>query len=124
MASSIDLSRKSLKHIPKQIFSLSTLTCLDVSRNSLQGIPPEIKHLHNLVKLIALSNHLRLRQLPLDELSSLRHLRLLDLRYNRKLKQAALDTLNEVLILKNLHLEILCTHLQERHTKTKLSACD
>ena len=121
---SIDLSRNSLKHIPKQIFSLSTLTCLNVSRNSLQGIPPEIRHLHNLVKLIALSNHLRLRQLPLDELSSLRHLRLLDLRYNRKLKQAALDTLNEVLIPKNLHLEILCTHLQEQDTTAKLSACD
>ena len=71
------------------------LTCIDVSRNSLQGLPPEIKLLHNLVKLIALSNHLRLHRIPLEELSSLQHLRLLDLRYNSKLKQSALDILKE-----------------------------
>ncbi|KAL7448245.1 hypothetical protein ACHAWC_002324, partial [Mediolabrus comicus] len=86
---SIDLSRNCFKRIPPQIFSYTSLTHLDISRNALTGIPSEIKQLINLEKLIALSNHLRLRQLPIDEFSSLHSLRILDLRYNRKLKQSA-----------------------------------
>ncbi|KAL7519854.1 hypothetical protein ACHAWX_004602 [Stephanocyclus meneghinianus] len=122
---SIDLSRNRLHNIPNQVFSLSMLTCLDVSRNALQGIPPEIKHLHSLEKLFALSNHLRLRQLPLDDLSSLRHLRLLDLRYNRKLKRSALETIRGAFVSKRIQPEILCTiPTHERDTKATLSACD
>ena len=107
---SIDLSRNSLKRIPDQIFSFSTtLIHLDVSRNMLHGLPQEIGQLINLVRLVALSNHLRMRQLPLDAMSSLRRLDLLDLRYNRKLKQAALETLQGVLLPNNSKLEIRCT---------------
>ena len=139
---SIDLSRNSLKRIPDQIFSFSTtLIHLDVSRNMLHGLPQEIGQLINLVWLVALSNHLRMRQLPLDAMSSLRRLELLDLRYNRKLKQAALETLQGVLLPNNSKLEIRCTvvdpssssssvrHSQEEEEtkgkeKIKLSACD
>eukprot|EP00985_Skeletonema_marinoi_P008930 scaffold4087_cov153-Skeletonema_marinoi.AAC.11 len=102
---SIDLSRNSFKFIPPQIFSYITLTSLD---------------------LIAISNHLRLRQLPINELASLHNLKLLDLRYNRKLKQAALDSLNEVIIPNNSQLEIQCTisSQEEDSAAKKLSACD
>jgi len=124
----IDLSRNSFKSLPHQVFSYSTLTFLDVSRNSLQGLPPEIKLISNLKKLVALSNHLRLRQLPTNELASLHNLRLLDLRYNRKLKQSALDSLNAVLLPKNSQLEIRCTIFssQQEHDSAskKLNACD
>jgi hypothetical protein len=122
----LDLSRNCFRYIPNQVFSLSNLTCLDVSRNCIQGISTSIKHLTNLVILTALSNHLRLRQLPLVELASLRHLRLLDLRFNKKLKRSAWDVLKESLIPNNPHLEILCTvPPNEHHDKeTKLSACD
>ncbi|KAL7525237.1 hypothetical protein ACHAXR_002243 [Thalassiosira sp. AJA248-18] len=127
----VDLSRNRLKCIPNQIFSFSRLTCLDVSRNSLQGFPPEIKQLTGLVTLNALSNHLRLRQLPLDALASLTHLKVLDLRYNRKLKQSALTTLQDALLPNNTQLEIRCTipssampSENEQDSKQKLSACD
>ncbi len=138
----IDLSRNRLKRIPNQIFTFSTtLTHLDVSRNMLHGMPPEIGQLINLVRLVALSNHLRMMQLPLDAMASLRRLELLDLRYNRKLKQAALDTLQGALLPNNSKLEIRCTvvdpsmssssvrHSQEEEVtkekeKIKLSACD
>ncbi len=121
----IDLSRNNLKSLPPQIFTYTALTLLDVSRNHLQGLPSEIKLLVNLEKLIALSNHLRLRQLPLNELSSLQNLKLLDLRYNRKLKQSALNSLNEVILPNNSRLEIRCTiSSQEGNVAKKLSACD
>lgn len=123
---SIDFSRNRLKNVPKQVFSYSTtLTCLDISRNAIHGLPSDIKYLRNLVKLVALSNHLRLGQLPLSDLASLKHLRLLDLRYNKKLKQSALDTLNEAILPENPHLEIRCTiPAQEQGGEKKLSACD
>ncbi|KAL7458199.1 hypothetical protein ACHAWC_009723 [Mediolabrus comicus] len=123
---SIDLSRNSFKCIPPQIFSYTSLTYLDISRNALNGIHSEIKQLINLETLIALSNHLRLRQLPIKEFSSLHSLRLLDLRYNRKLKQSAYDLLKKELLPHNLQLEIRCTiSSQEDHSTTKkLSACD
>ena len=122
----IDLSRNTFKCIPPQIFTYTALTLLDVSRNRLQGLPPEIKLLVNLEKLIALSNHLRLRQLPVNELASLHKLKLLDLRYNRKLKQSALDSLNEVILPNNSQLEIRCTisSQEEGNAAKKLSACD
>ena len=121
----IDLSRNSLKCIPNQVFSCSVLSYLDISRNSLRAISSEIVCLPNLVKLIALSNHLRLRQISLDGLKSLKQLRLLDLRYNRKLKQAALDILKETLLPSNSQLEILCTVPSlAPATEKKQSACD
>lgn len=123
--SSLDLGRNSLKNIPSQVFSYSTLTSLDISRNAIQGIPSCIKNLHNLVQLIALSNHLRLRQLPLVELASLKRLKLLDFRYNRKLKQSALDKIKEILLPNNSQLKVLCTiPSREQLCERKLSACD
>ena len=124
---SIDLSRNRFKCIPLQIFSYTSwLTYLDISRNALTGIPSEIKQLINLEKLIALSNHLRLRQLPIEEFASLHSLRLLDLRYNRKLKQSALDLLKKELQPHNLQLEIRCTvpSHEDNSTTKKFSACD
>mmetsp|Transcript_8146 Transcript_8146/g.13421 ORF Transcript_8146/g.13421 Transcript_8146/m.13421 type:complete len:427 (-) Transcript_8146:158-1438(-) len=123
---SIDLSRNSFKCLPPQIFTYTALTFLDVSRNRLQGLPNEIKLLVNLEKLIAVSNHFRLRQLPVDELASLHNLKLLDLRYNRKLKQSALKSLNEVILPNNSQLEIRCTisSKEDDSAAKKLSACD
>ena len=122
---SIDLSRNRLKHIPAQIFSLSMLTHLDISRNSVEGISLDIKELPNLSKLVALSNHLRMRQISLDGLASLANLKLLDLRYNRKLKQSALDTLEDALLPNNPQLKVLCTVPKTTQAaNTKLSACD
>ncbi|KAL3787288.1 hypothetical protein ACHAW5_006244 [Stephanodiscus triporus] len=138
----IDVSRNSLKRIPDQIFSFSVmLTHLDVSRNSLRGLPVEIGSLTNLIRLVALSNNLRMTQLPLDALASLQQLELLDLRYNRKMKRAAFEMLQGALLPNNSKLEIRCTaldpssfsssvhHDQEEAVtqgkeKTKLSACD
>jgi len=76
-----------------------------------------------------------MRQLPLDDLASLKNLRLLDVRYNRKLKQAALTSLREALVVRpnNPHLEIRCTippppssssSSHHANSDKKLSACD
>lgn len=122
---SIDLSRNNLTQIPQQIFSLSNLTFLDISRNSIQGIPHEVSHLTNLVKLIALSNHLRLSQISIEGLTSLPQLKLLDLRYNKKLKQSALHALQEMILPYNTQLEIICTiPVKQQDKENKLSACD
>lgn len=129
----VDLSRNRLKNLPDQIFAFSKLLILDISRNSLQGFPTAIKRLQNLVELNALSNHLRMNKMPLEELASLTNLRVLDLRYNRKLKQIALTTLEEALLGHNPQLEIRCTFTTEDESeendgqckkKKKLSACD
>lgn len=134
----IDLSRNSLKTVPAAIVArpaLTALISLNISRNALRGLPPEIRLLTNLAKLIAVSNHLRMRQLPLDALASLERLELLDLRYNRKLKQAALTALNEALLPRDSRLEVRCTvpplTASQRNTSNdrdsqekKLSACD
>ena len=126
MPQRVDVSRNKLKYIPTQIFSYSMLTFLDVSRNMIQGLPAEIRHLTNLVTLTALSNHMRMKQIDLEALTSLRHLRLLDLRYNRKLKQAALTTLEDALLPNNSQLEIRCTVplAKCQDSTTKSSACD
>ena len=126
MPASVDISRNKLKFIPTQIFSYSMLTFLDLSRNMIQGFSSEIRHLTNLVTLNAISNHLRMRKIPLEALMSLKHLRLLDLRYNRKLKQAALTTLQDVLLPNNSQLEIRCTvpSAHDEDSTKKLSACD
>jgi hypothetical protein len=106
----MNLSRNRLKCLPGVVFSCSMVIHLDISRNSLHGLPPEIRNLSNLVELIAISNQLRMRQLPVEAIASLRHLKLLDLRYNPKLKRFALDTLREALVPNNnSQLEIRCT---------------
>ena len=128
----INLSRNRLKCIPDQLLGFASLIHLDVSRNALQGFPSEIKLLTNLVTLNALSNHLRMNKMPAEELASLKHLKLLDLRYNRKLKQAALTSLEEALMPNNPQLEIRCTvpsspaelEGQDSNKKTKFSTCD
>ncbi|KAL9178435.1 hypothetical protein ACHAXT_003765, partial [Thalassiosira profunda] len=122
---SIDVSRNALKRFPEQIFAMSSLVHLDVSRNALQGIPQAINQLTNLETLNALSNHMRLRQLPLEELASLKRLKVLDLSYNKKLKQSALTTLEEALLPHNPQLEIRVTITQPKDgTEAKCSACD
>jgi hypothetical protein len=140
----MDLSRNRLKCLPDIIFSCSTLVHLDISRNSLHGLPPEIRNLTNLVELVALSNNLRMRQLPLEAMASLQNLELLDLRYNRKLKRCAHAALREALAPNNnSKLEIRCTTMDvdvddssllaendsimrqiKSEEKKKLSACD
>mmetsp|Transcript_23212 Transcript_23212/g.44206 ORF Transcript_23212/g.44206 Transcript_23212/m.44206 type:complete len:455 (-) Transcript_23212:105-1469(-) len=86
----LDLSRNRLESIPTELFSLSALEHLDLSRNHLAGIPPEIQQLQNLVSLILLSNKLRLRLLPLDEIAALPNLNELDVRYNPKLQKESI----------------------------------
>lgn len=140
----IHLSRNRLRCLPDVIFSCTRVIHLDISRNSLHGLPPEIGNLINLVELIALSNQFRMRQLPLEAMATLRHLQLLDLRFNRKLKQNALETLQKALAPNNnLQLEIRCTTVDvevdessmvaengsaarsmQSEEKKKLSACD
>lgn len=132
----VDLSRNLLRTIPASFLQLRNLITLDVSRNSLRGLPPEIGRLSNLQELHAVSNNLRFRQLPLPELASLSQLRLLDLRYNSKLKQAALDQLQEAFAAARRGtsadcsaVEIRCTITAEQTVSSinhnnKLSACD
>ena len=93
----VNLSRNLFREIPRPILELRNLITLDVSRNSLRSLPPEISQLTNLQELNALSNNLRARLLPLPELASLSKLRVIDLRYNSKLKRAALEKLEEAL---------------------------
>jgi hypothetical protein len=121
----LDLSRNRLEYLPSSLFRLENLIQLDVSRNHLKSLPPEIQKLTNLQQLSAVSNKLRLRLLPLEELASLSQLRLLDLQYNSKLKQPALDALRKSLTQPKL--EIRCTVPSPPNNKTnhkKLSACD
>lgn len=121
---SLDLSRNYLKSVPSQILCVVNLVRLDVSRNSLRALPPEIKNLEQLEELHAISNQFRLRLLPLEELASLSRLRLLDLRFNSKLKKHALDILQEAL---GSSVEIKCTIPalpSNSNEEKKLSACD
>ena len=126
----VDLSRNFLKQdLPSQLFHLPHLTTLNISRNNLRSLPPEIKNLSSLVELFAVGNNFRVTMLPLDELASLPALRLMDLRYNPKLKQAARDTLisafQAATTNKNssCRVEILCT-TPDPSEKTTVSACD
>jgi hypothetical protein len=86
----LDLSRNRLDALPGELFSLCVgLVSLDVSRNQLRGLPKEISLLVNLSCFNGLSNHFRYIFLPVKEIAELPALTSLDLRYNRKLKQAA-----------------------------------
>lgn len=87
---SLDLSRNGFKVFPPWICShlATSLKVLNVSRNHLLGLPKEIKELTKLTHLIALSNSLRPRLLPVDELAVLPNLQLLDFQYNSKIKDA------------------------------------
>ena len=128
----VDLSRNFLKEgLPRQIFHLPHLTTLILSRNNLRSLPPEIKNLTSLVELHALGNNFRVTMLPLTELASLPALRLLDLRYNPKLKQSAHDTLTSAFRAATTSredpsclVEILCTVPDPSEKTTTVSACD
>jgi hypothetical protein len=86
----LDLSRNRLDALPGELFSLCVgLVSLDVSRNQLRGLPKEIGRLIKLSYFNGLSNHFRYTLLPVKDIAELPALTLLDLRYNRKLKQAA-----------------------------------
>lgn len=128
---SIDLSRNSLKCIPTKIYTYSTtLIHLDVSRNTIHELGPELGQLSNLIRLIALSNNLRMSKVSISALCSLQHLELLDLRYNRKLKQAAYDTLQDALLPSNTKLDLRVLYnnqedeIAQSKERAKLSACD
>lgn len=88
---SLDLSRNKLEAIPPAIGELQALTELDLSRNQILIVPPELGMLCELRKLNLLSNSLRpvSRSLPLKELSGLLKLKVLDLRFNKKIKGPA-----------------------------------
>ena len=109
----LDLSRNALAALPAAIGELAALTALDLSRNVLRQLPAELGRCGRLRELSVLANKLRpvdhafrrglagtdartCRQavqagsLPLRELAAgLRALRVLDLRFNKKLKDAA-----------------------------------
>lgn len=89
----LDLSRNNLRELPAAIGTLRGLVELDVSRNHIMVLPVEIGQLSNLASLNLLSNALRppARSLPLDALAALPRLRLLDLRYNEKVKGVAAE---------------------------------
>ena len=84
----LDLSRNRLTELPDAVGGLTLLQLLDVSRNRLLVLPKAVGRLQQLVTLSAQSNRLRPagRSLPLAELRSLARLRLIDLRFNSKLR--------------------------------------
>jgi hypothetical protein len=92
----LDLSRNKLTSLPKELFGdtntngSESLSCpmleyLDVGRNQLKELPSEIGNCKQLKTLIALSNNLRPNGFPLDAVTSLPLLELLDLRWNKKM---------------------------------------
>jgi len=118
----LDLSRNRFKILPAWICShLTALRVLNVSRNSLQSLPKEIQRLTELTKLIVLSNNIRPRLLPVDELAALPNLQLLDLRYNSKIKDAAREILASKLPDR---VELLLTVNRTVSPEPKLSAGD
>lgn len=120
----LNLSRNSISCLPNSVLQLQHLISLDLSRNSLKGLPPEIRLLTNLEELMVLSNNLRLRLLPLEELASLAKLRLLDLRYNNKLKQGAMETIQSTLRQPNLTIPSTNMATSTTDAVMKLFACD
>lgn len=90
---SLDLSQNKLRDLPASIGSLISLTDLNVSRNWLRALPKEIADLTRLVTIDALVNDLQPKTFCIDELSTLPHLQVLDLRYNDKLKETMADLL-------------------------------
>jgi Leucine-rich repeat (LRR) protein len=55
---SLNLSNKSIEEIPKEVFSITTLTNLNLSHNLIAAIPSDIKKLTNLKVLDISSNKL------------------------------------------------------------------
>jgi len=86
----LNLSCNNLAVVPAQIGNLQALESLDVSRNKVFVVPPELGRLANLCQINVFSNHLRplQRSLPFAEFAALPKLRLLDLRFNDKIKHA------------------------------------
>ena len=94
----LDLSRNLFQTLPDWICThLVSLKHLNVSRNSLIGLPTEISNLQQLESLVALSNNFRPRLLPVNELTALPNLELLDLRYCSKLKETTRELLSSKL---------------------------
>jgi hypothetical protein len=95
----LNLMRNQLTELPDEIGDFVTLQHLNISRNAIRLLPHTLGNLCQLVSLNALSNSLRphQRSLPLRELASLPCLKLLDLRFNEKLKGPALEALTEML---------------------------
>ncbi len=77
---SLDLSRKQLTALPKDICQLTQLTSLNLSGNQLIALPPEIGQLTNLRQLNLCGN--RLTTLP-PEIGQLTNLTQLDIRGNK-----------------------------------------
>lgn len=67
---SLNLSNKNLQEIPKEIYTIVSLTYLNLSHNQLTSLSSDIKHLVNLTHLDVSSN--KISALP-NELGTLPH---------------------------------------------------
>ncbi|KAG1662903.1 hypothetical protein FOA52_009686 [Chlamydomonas sp. UWO 241] len=95
----LDLSRNKITEVPEGIACLTALRTLDLSRNWLRCIPAAVGALSCLEELHLLSNGLHpiARSLPVGALAALPLLRLLDVRFNVKVKAPALLELSAAL---------------------------
>ena len=116
----LDVSRNRLDKLPSPLFDCLSLTRLDVSRNNLKQLPVEVGKLRCLTELQALSNNIRPKGLPIDELAALPELKLLDLRWNAKLKQEQVQ--KQLLTSLDPRVTLRITGKSEK--KEKLSAAD
>lgn len=108
----IDIKKKELTKIPRQIFSLINLTDLNLSGNKISYLPPIIENLKNLKKW-DLSNN-SLIEIP-DYIKKLRGLEKLFLEGNDSLVSLPIDSLHQM---KSLNLlDLLNCHKLDNKTK-------
>ena len=79
----LDLSKKKLREVPKEIFELKNLQILNLSHNKIKELPAEINQLTNLEKLILSNNDLKKLPATIGDLGNLTFLGL-----NRNLIEA------------------------------------
>jgi len=133
----LDLSRNSLVGVPSPVLRLAELRVLDISRNGIRSLPPGLcRSLASLVELRAASNRLKISTIPpASEFASstMKNLKLLDFRYNPKMKRSAHELLTSALASSSV--EVRCTFppdpsdknstsMKKEKEEEKLSACD